>query len=486
MRKSSSTAKTVILRRILLIGLAVSTLLLLTDTPRIYALSLSGLESLRQERGFYDPETECYGGPRGDAPAGAGSTTLTGVSVTGTSAVIAGDPLSLRNPTILDPKGYGDAMVNFIKKERPNSPWLEISDLGGKLVSEGQKRNVNMMMIIVIGRQESELGLSRVARQNKNSFGNKGNGPNGYRTWPSFEESLFGDGSFTELYNGRINGKHESYKNVKNSYEYISVHVSGQIIYPGDKTAVHDELMDEVVDDDAVLRYWNNAIKWIGEMSGFTISGVPTRGSGSAPAGDTQAASAQTNNCPANSGSEDDGTADGAVNVDGYFFPVAPRTKIDYADVPCKATACHHDGTPAADLYFGKDRNMDNKPVYALTDGYIVNVDEYGSHPECREIQFRSTRDNFYYWYGHVTDVQVSSGQKGIKGGSFIARVAPYSFGNSCRGGRDHLHIDRGCVNSKGEPQRGGSPKCRHKGFVPLMNKIWEGLPPGDTDNKFE
>lgn len=449
-------------RRTSLILLAVMALVLFSGVPpKAFGITQSGLESLVREGGLYDPLTEC-------AEAGPASSGMDGVSITGESSVVSGDPLTLTQPSVGDPVAFGKALVDHIKKDSPNSPWLDIPDLATKLVKEGQERNVNMMVVVSIAQQESQIGTSNVATRNKNSFGNKGNGPGGYLAYPSFEASLFGTNSFTKAFSDRITGKHPSYKEVKNLYEYLSVHVSGQIIYQGDTTVVHDEIMDESVDDKAVIIYFRNVTKWISDMTGYNITGYPkTKGSPTVTASGVTTSTGVA--CPTN-------TSAGAVGLDGYFWPVDPRTKRSYTDAPCKREniGCHWNGGPAFDLYFGRRGNMDNRKVYALLDGKVVSKSQYGSNSKCFEIQYKG-KDNFFYWYGHITNPQTGDNGK-FNGGQHMANVAPNSFGESCRRGRDHLHIDRGC-SINGVPQHGGSPDCRDVRFVKLMNDLWEILP---------
>lgn len=190
--------------------------------------------------------------------------------------------------------------------------------------------------------------------------------------------------------------------------------------------------------------------------------------SGEAPAG-----GADTSSCPDSAG----GT--GNVNTDGYAWPVADQKKHSYGTAPCSKKACHHDGTPAHDLMYGKTGNMDGKAVYAITDGTIQKLSIYHGVEGCYAIQFKSNltngKGNYYYWYGHMQNPKVQQGAK-VKAGQQIAEVGRNSLGSDCRGGRDHLHIDRGCIEG-GVPQTGGSKSCRDPAFIPLMNSMWEQLP---------
>jgi hypothetical protein len=175
------------------------------------------------------------------------------------------------------------------------------------------------------------------------------------------------------------------------------------------------------------------------------------------------------------------GGASGDVNSDGFSFPVEDQKKHDYGTLPCPRAACHHDGTPAFDLMYGPIHNMDGKRVYAITGGTIHNLHIYGGVQDCYSIQFQSDLGNgkgpYYYWYGHLQNPKVSANQH-VDAGTQIAEVANYDLGSDCRGGRDHLHIDRGCLNGSGVPLQGGRVSCRDPSFVPLMNHLWETLQP--------
>lgn len=180
----------------------------------------------------------------------------------------------------------------------------------------------------------------------------------------------------------------------------------------------------------------------------------------------------------------------GTVVIDGltYAFPVEPQTRINYSNLPCaNRTGCHHDGTSAFDLMYGEYGALDGKAVYAITDGTIVNVtipyllpEHPGPpHPECRALQLKAAPayqingQDIFFWYGHMKNVTVEPGEE-VKAGDKIGEVADYSFGSACRGGRDHLHIDRGTPG-----HHGGSVCCRDPNFVDFLNNMHSLLPEG-------
>lgn len=183
------------------------------------------------------------------------------------------------------------------------------------------------------------------------------------------------------------------------------------------------------------------------------------------------------------------------LNIDGltYAFPVEPQTKIDYSNLPCGSTSgCHAHETKydpnssaAFDLMYGPHGALDGKAVYAITDGtvYVRTVPyKMGSgeaNPECRSLHLYSDAayGDYHYWYGHLMnvvdeDTARQPGGRKVKAGDKIAEVAKYDFGSSCRGGRDHLHIDRGPLGLDG-----GGGHGRDLEFVEFLNKMWEMLP---------
>lgn len=420
-----------------------------------------------------------------------------GLTVTGTSPFLMGDPMILTYPAITNEAQFAAAMEAFIKKTGPNSPWARITNIGEKLRAEAKLRNVNPMMIIVIGRHETQYGGDGGgSARNNNSFGNKGNGPNGYRTWPSVEASLVGDDSFTKLVADRINhapSAPRNYDNVKNMYEYLSVHISGQIIYPGDNTSVHDELMNVSVTIKNVMQYFDYAKTWIGEMTGLKIEGIPQRSAaGATPAG-TGDPTGVSVDCNQPGPTTDEGGS-GVVNADGYSFPLEDQTKRNYgaSGPPCaqENRGCHHTGgvkgknlAAAFDLMYGGNETMSGKKVYAISNGVITRRnDAYREVQGCYSISFRSSKDGLNYWYGHLqnADESIAVGQP-IEAGRQIAEVAGTKFGPQspiCHGRSagaepgSHLHIDRGCPGYSG----GGS--CRDISFVKFMNTMWSQLPP--------
>lgn len=212
-------------------------------------------------------------------------------------------------------------------------------------------------------------------------------------------------------------------------------------------------------------------------------------------------------------GYQDNSTCSGGiVTIDGlnYAWPVAPQTSRSYGSTPCNdPSGCHHDGTAAFDLLYGKDGSLDGAAVYAITDGRVFAVQtpyvlpeardavrngDLEAAPGCQSLHFRAdikyslneahnakyggstSSGQKDFWYGHIKNVSKFPDDGDITAGTKIAEVADMSFGWQCRGGRDHLHIDQGCLDG-GEWDTGGRKSCRHTGFVKLMNDIHALLP---------
>lgn len=181
-------------------------------------------------------------------------------------------------------------------------------------------------------------------------------------------------------------------------------------------------------------------------------------------------------------------TGTGLVNADGYSWPVADQTKRDYGSIYCEKYPCHHDGTGAADLMYGSAQQMGGKAVYAISNGKVVRARVYREIPGCYSIQFKSDKDGYYYWYGHLQKIDpkllkaTADEPIHVNAGVQMAEVASVALGPVCHGRSPdaqpapHLHIDRGCVRN-GVPQYGGSKSCRDPSFIPFMNDMWSKLP---------
>ncbi len=154
----------------------------------------------------------------------------------------------------------------------------------------------------------------------------------------------------------------------------------------------------------------------------------------------------------------------GVVSSEGFSFPLGlSKSKITY--LPCGKYTCHHDGTPASDMFAPI-----GTAVFAIEDGTIYTVkDGYDGYPGCYSINFTGS-SGWKYWYGHIKSPVVSAGQK-VKAGQKIAVVAEERCAKDTP---PHLHIDRGGPE-KGTP--GGYDGQRSPTLIPLLDKLFEELP---------
>ena len=156
------------------------------------------------------------------------------------------------------------------------------------------------------------------------------------------------------------------------------------------------------------------------------------------------------------------------VNTDGFAFPIGlPKNKITFGNnqkFPCTTKSCHHDGTPAFDLF----ANI-GTPVYAIEDGSAANVkDNYFGNRGCFSIQYKG-KSGWYYWYGHIKSPTITP-NKPVKAGDKIAVVG------EARCAKDtppHLHIDRG--DPKGHTA--GEDAHRSTTINDLLNSLYKEIP---------
>lgn len=154
----------------------------------------------------------------------------------------------------------------------------------------------------------------------------------------------------------------------------------------------------------------------------------------------------------------------GFVNTDGFAFPLGlAKSKIDY--LPCNKVTCHHDGTPASDMFAPVGTS-----VFAIEDGTVNTVKSgYNNNSACYSINFTG-KSGWKYWYGHIQH-PVVTGNKKVKAGQKLAVVG---ISNCALDTAPHLHIDRG------GPEKGvggGYDCCRSPTLIPLLNSLFEELP---------
>jgi len=414
-------------------------------------------------------------------------TVANGISTGGNTAVAQSSSadsqsvLSLNYPSINNESEVYTNLTNQIKTLAPSSPWLKINggDIGKWIFDESKTRDINPLLVAVIGKQENVFGSSDQLHVTKyyNYFGMKGKGPvevpnSGYRGFSSPEEGIrfFID----KVKKDTQSSDRGSYKDVQNLYDYLSVHQTGKITYPGEPLGSYnggvdgfDEIMQVYIswtttdhpnnkyDGDLFNPgiYYTSSIDFINKLTGLSISSVPQRGT------------SLVSNCQGSSSSN----GSGLIDSTGYSFPLAPQTKAVGGIVANQTATKHHDGTPAFDLF-----SADSSDVYAIYSGEIIGVEtSYNNIPGCSSIQLKAD-DGYYYWYGHLKNPAVSDGSK-VTSGQKIAQIADRSFGNDCFGSAPHLHIDRGCVVN-GEPQFAGTDKCRDPDFIPFLSSLYSRL----------
>lgn len=333
-------------------------------------------------------------------------------------------------PQVSDTAALSSAIRDYITKTVPNSPLKNFSDV---FVGLGQQYDVNPALAVAMAQKETSLGTA--------GYGTPSGGYNITNIRPN--------GSFAR-YSSYNEGIEATYKNLSGSLylgpptNYTTV---SQIINrwapPSDNN-----------DTSAYVQFVGDVMK---EILGKVTGG---------------AAGPQVDSCTNTTGS---------VSTSGYAFPVAPQTKSQNGGVPnlsplpCNdVTACHHDGTPAFDI--GRQPGGDSisgTPVYAISDGEISTLHTYMGISGCYSLQLHSSKDNYWYWYGHIQNVRVKNGDT-VKAGQQVAEIGLRKC--TANGSDPHLHIDRGCVIN-GVPQKGGLESCRDPGIVPIINQLYEELP---------
>jgi hypothetical protein len=391
------------------------------------------------------------------------------------------DPLALTFPNFPDEAAIATGIESTIKSRRPNSPWLKIPNVGQQIIDKSRQFNVNPLFIVASGNIESGFGTSPVALAHNNSFGMKATSTT-YRDFPTMADGIW---AFIEVIPLNLSGQAASglYKNVKNIYEYFSVHQTGQIHYPGDGMNIYDPAMDVYISWDPnanaskpgnpqynPLIYYKANISVINQVTGLNLpSDLP--GFGSTTSGTCPES-------PGNGGNGGGGGSMGSVTANGYAFPMEPQNRSVGGITVGQTVTTHHDGTPAFDLFgTGSAGNVGGGKVYALYGGTVVGVGE--EDPGwCYSIQLKAD-DGFYYWYGHLNGVLVTQGAH-VVAGQQMAVTAKWTNEHTCNNtsGATHLHIDRGCTIN-GAPQPGGSKDCRDPAFIPFLSQIYGTLPPG-------
>lgn len=174
------------------------------------------------------------------------------------------------------------------------------------------------------------------------------------------------------------------------------------------------------------------------------------------------------------------GTGSGAVNSDGFSFPVGgiPKDQLGNNSLkwPCP-TSCHHDGSGAFDIFdlrtnqgTSNDSYSVGKPVYAIEDATINRVrSSYKGIAGCNTIALEGA-SGWKYWYGHIQEASVKGGQT-VKAGEQVAVIGVRKCTGN--GSLPHLHIDRGpSIGESGGNQGANASET----LVPIINKLYEEL----------
>ncbi len=430
------------------------------------------------------------------------STVASGLKASQGSSMTSGvyDPISLRFPAFPDEAVIATAITNYIKGKYPSSPWLGLGNsIGTWLLSEAQQRDINPLLIIAIGKQENGFGTigetNGHVKKYFNYFGIKGSSPIDIAgsSYAGFNSPTEGITYFMDKVKTNTQGPDRGqYEQVTNFYDYLGMHQSGTIAYPGEPLDPNDQSgpggkpdgnrQDGWDNDMKVYTSWDihkndgpptspeyrgnvynpgiyytNSINLINELTGSSLSTTPSKGATSGNTGSTCGAL---------------GSSGGTVSTNGYAFPLAPQRKIAYGGLPCNQTTCHHDGTAAYDLSYNQ---VVGKEVYAIIGGTVqkINTQDAGW---CQSIQLKGS-DGYYYWYGHIIDVTVNEGDP-VQAGQAMAKVAQWTEEHTCKGtsSGSHLHIDRGCTID-GVRQPGGTDACRDPEFVPFLQALYDTLP---------
>lgn len=380
-----------------------------------YALTSTELNSIYNDTTWYDPANGAAQDGLDFCLGGPGG---------------SGPLYGPRFPQIPDTAALAKALNDYVGKTVPASPLKNYGDI---FVGLGQQYDINPVLVVAMAQKETSLGTA-------------GNGT------PS------GGYNITNI---RPNGSFAKYANYNQGIEATYKNLSGGLYLgpPSNFTTVSQ-----------IINRWappsdnndtNAYIQFIGDVMKEVLGSLSDNPTGP-----------QVDSCT---------NGVGAVGTSGYAFPVAPQKKSQNGGVPSlsplpclDAAACHHDGTPAFDI--GRQPGGDSSagtPVYAISDGDISNLHVYMGISGCYSLQLHSSKDNYWYWYGHIQNVKIKNGDT-VKAGQQLAEIGLRKCTGN--GSSPHLHIDRGCVVD-GVPQKGGMVSCRDAGIVPIVNQLFEELP---------
>jgi hypothetical protein len=346
----------------------------------------------------------------------------------GSSNSGAGGPLlGPRFPSGVNEGELVQKIRDYITNTRPDSPLIAHAE---DFVSYGKQFDVNPAFIVALAQKESSLATAGAAR------------PPQYNVF--------------SIRNG-AQGSFGNYAGYADAIRAVNELIASELYLgpPANFTTI-DEIMNRYAppsenDTEGYIAFIKDVMQRI--FGSSSVSGTPTQ----AVAG-----------CL--------GSSTGVVSAEGYSFPIGPQKKSEISagyPLPCNA-ACHHDGTYAFD--FSNSSNDDEaagRPVFAISDGEVDQVGIYNNIPGCYSLQLLSSKDHYWYWYGHIQNPRVQSGDR-VAAGTQIAEIGVRDCTGN--GSYPHLHIDRGCV-ADGVPQKGGRDSCRDSGINNVINALWATLP---------
>lgn len=136
--------------------------------------------------------------------------------------------LSLTYPQEIDSMpDLADKINTVIFEKYPDSKWLGLEQW---IIDQSKVNNVNPLFIVSTGGVESQWGNSQIGRNNNNYFGATASDTT-YKDFGSPQEGIL---FLIEGMPGYLDGSRGfgKYKDVKNIYEYSSVHQVGSVVYP--------------------------------------------------------------------------------------------------------------------------------------------------------------------------------------------------------------------------------------------------------------
>ncbi len=337
-----------------------------------------------------------------------------------------GPLLGPRFPAGINENELVQKIHDYIAATRPDSPLIGHAQ---EFVTHGKSFNVNPALVVALAQQETSLATTGNAQPPQYNVFNIRNGRGGsFGNYDSYSDAIR---AVNELLAGEL------YMGPPSNFTTIEEIMNRYAPPVENETNAYVAFIKDVMQ------------KIYGDSS---VSGTPTQATGCL------------------------GSSTGAVSADGYSFPIGPQKKSEISagyPLPCNTT-CHHDGTYAFD--FSNSTNDDGaagRPVFAISDGEVDQVGIYKNIEGCYSLQLLSSKDKYWYWYGHIQNPRVQTGDR-VAAGQQIAEIGE----RKCTGNESypHLHIDRGCVED-GVPQKGGRDSCRDPGINDVINALWAKLP---------